>query len=206
MTLSSSLVGLWPGWDLPPALQHADLQPEETLAGSRRGTQLPAPPLPCNVLSFCSIACPGCPGLLGGECRCRHMFCSWIPPAQLCRGPGDRACCRACSGLPCCVLPAMGHCHGCGQPWSQPLMKCHQVLFPYSLNPQAGADPRSLVPALGLLQADAWEQPRAEGGKLRGQVKLEGSTVPKWLWRRSAGRDKSLQVPVTPSPLLSILW
>ena len=60
MTLSSSLVGFQPGWDLPPPLQHADLQPEETLAGGRWGMQLPASPLPCKVLScFLQHRLPG---------------------------------------------------------------------------------------------------------------------------------------------------
>lgn len=66
MTLSSSLVGLWPGWDLPPALQHTGLQPKETGWGQMakaapsisRALQSPVLPSAASLAS----AVPGCWG------------------------------------------------------------------------------------------------------------------------------------------------
>ena len=153
MTLSSSLVGFQPGWDLPPPLQHADLQPEETLAGGRWGTQLPASPLPCKVLScLLQHRLPGLARAAGEGVQMPPHVPQLDPLRPAVPGPWGQGVlqtllwaalvCAACDG----TLPRLQ---------AARVTAAHEVspgpLPPYSSNPQA--DPWSLVPALGHWKA-----------------------------------------------------
>lgn len=182
MTLSSSLVGLQPGWDLPPALQHADLQPEETLEGDRREMQLPASPLPCEVPYY----------LL------RHRL------PGLSRASGERV------QMPTHVLQLDPLNPAVPGPWGQGVLwaalacaACKRTL----LRPQAALVTAAHEVSPGALSVSLQLEPTS---RCRPTVPgpsfgaLEGSTVRKRLRRRSAGRSESLPVPVTPSLLLSI--
>lgn len=148
MTLSSSLVGLQPGWDLPPALQHADLQPEETLAADRREMQLPPSPLPCKV-PYCLLQhrLPGLSRAAGEGVQMPTHVLQLDPLDPAVPGPWGQGVLQSLLW----AASARGRCSGRRQPWSGQPMKCHQVSVSLQLEPTSRCRPP--VPALGCWKA-----------------------------------------------------
>lgn len=186
MTLSSSLVGLQPGWDLPPALQHADLQPEKTLAGDRRETQLPASPLPGEV-PYCLLQhrLPGLSRAAGDGVQIPTHVLQLDPLNPAVPGPWGQGVLQS-------LLWAALACAACKRTLLRPqaaLVTAAREVSPGALSVSLQLEPTSRC------------RPTVPGPSFGA---LEGSMVRKLLRRRSAGSSESLPVPVTPSLLLSI--